>query len=90
MSETIPMSGMILPAGSPLVQFEMRALAHGAKTGKTQLPIKLWVDRTPIKPLGHYFVCGGPVFRISSAVGVKVNNRDEGPCVCKCMGGFIE
>lgn len=68
---------MILPAGSPLVQFEKTQRAHG---GNFPLGLK-WVNRNPIKPTNPGFSCGGPVFRVEG---------DDYTFVCPCMGRFVE
>jgi hypothetical protein len=74
--------GRILPAGSPLVQFEVESEAHGAAKNTRGL---IWVDRTPFSDSGW---CK-PTFRAPSEMdefGERVGNT----FVCLCMGRFVE
>lgn len=82
------MSGLILPAGSPLVQFEVRQFPHGGHS-EEPLPLVLWVDRRPGKKKSGK--CGGPTFRVSLAGEYEVTPKGDGyAAVCLCMGRFIE
>jgi len=83
------MSGLILPAGSPLVQFELTGFPHGGGAN-TDLPVQIIVNRFPTKipcPAGK--PCFEPhleteEYRISAAL------PGHRPVVCLCMGRFIE
>lgn len=75
------MSGMILPAGGPLVQFEHTS------TGDI-----LWIDRRPTKEVDHAFDCDHLIYRVMRFPARKgrefVGIGTHG--VCLCMGRFIE
>lgn len=84
------MSGLILPAGSPLVQFELTHLAHGGK-GAYNLPALIWVDRTPSDPV-QFCPAGRILFDVKHMDGGSIFPVKEGhrAAVCACMGRFAE
>ena len=90
-SETV--SGLILPADSPLVQFEIQRYSDG--TVDDNLPHVVWVDRArPLKPStgGIACNCKGPFYPIRDDGGAGITTPFAGytPSVCTCMGNFIE
>lgn len=82
------MRGRILPAGSPLVQFEVQRSAHDV-TG--DFPFTVWVDPRPRKPMQG---CPQPhAFRVvMSDIGHEITRGPDGlePGCCFCMGRFVE
>jgi hypothetical protein len=81
-------SGAILPAGSPLVQFEVTANAHGGYL--EELPRIIWVDRNPSRSLEmKVFTCGGPGFGVYEPDIIGMDHIVRA-AVCRCMGHFIE
>ena len=77
--------GMIVEAGSPLVQFEIQRAAHG---GTVFEPEVLWINRVPLADaeLTEDWEGCRPVF---TAPGRRGINGIAG-AVCLCMGRFIE
>ncbi len=87
------MTGMILPADSPLVQFEIQRYADGFVDDN--LPCPVWVDaRHPLKPGVGGIACGcsGPFYPIRKFPEGREAKTIEGytPSVCLCMGRFVE
>lgn len=82
-------AGMILPAGSPLVQFEI------ASTGvhPRETPVVIWVVRNPWETQAKDCHCGGTTFAIhkpSLPTKLKPFAKHSVTTVCTCMGSFIE
>lgn len=87
------MSGLIVEAGSPLVQFELISLAHGGEwKGKygSDERVVIVVNRHPLREL----CCAKqPTFAvIEETADYKISAADGSsqPVVCLCMGRFIE
>lgn len=89
-------AGMILPVGSPLVQFEVQR-AHGDEVNPGDvllLPVLVWIDRVSIGACRAK--CGGREFTvpmgianpIREAAGMKPYRTD--PAVCSSQGRFVE
>lgn len=77
-----PLAGMILPAGSPLVQFEVTNEAHG---GAKKTRGIIWVSRIPKKQPW----CAGPAFNAPDETD-QLGERIGLTYVCLCQGRFIE
>lgn len=88
------MSGIVVPAGSPLVQFEVIGAAKDAdeyQLGRAEkaCPFIVWVNRNPVRGEMN---CGCKV-RFSVAdptipAGLDVNRGSVFACLC--MGRFVE
>lgn len=81
--------GLILPAGSPLVQFEI------ASTGiyPRETPVVIWVVRSPWETQAKDCQCGGTTFAIhkpSLPFKLKALAKYSVATVCTCMGRFVE
>jgi hypothetical protein len=88
-------SGLVVPAGSSLAQFEIQRYADGVVA--PPLPVLVWVDAAkPLRSDGTGIACGcqGPFFPIRAMAddGVDFPQTIPGhtPSVCRCMGSFIE
>ncbi len=86
------MSGLVVPAGSPLVQFEVTGWCKGASDGPDDLPFVVWVKREsepmncPVSGRGWRVVETGP----ESITAMTDQDSRLNPGVCLCMGRFVE
>ena len=82
---------MILPAGSPLVQFELTGFPYPHEDGSSEVPLPLiiWVNRVPGERLHR---CGKLAFAVSVNPGLEIVPKGgvDYAAVCFCMGRFIE
>lgn len=82
------MSGMILPAGSPLVQFEVTAHCKSGTGGPDNIPLVVWVHREPETMNCPVY---GQGWRVASIEGAEMTYATHlAPGVCLCMGNFLE
>lgn len=91
----VRMSGLILPAGSPLVQFEVQRLHEGDPPSAAKvLPFIVWANRNASRACryecdGREFVVPMEIANpIREAVGLKPYKVD--PAVCSSTGRFVE
>lgn len=93
-------AGMILPAGSPLVQFEVTQPHDGYSQSEAAvikangLPRVIWVNRNGHKVGDTSFGCpvctpGSGRLVFAAPMSNDVNGH-AGPHVCLCMGRFVE
>lgn len=85
--------GLILPAGSPLVQFEIKRPPNGQpNNAQLPLPAVIWVIRMPEERTDFVCKCSSVVWRVSrKGLPKEYMAKYTGvECVCRCMGGFIE
>lgn len=94
------MNGLIVPAGSPLRQFEVQQIPFPCKKADAILPWVMWV--TPQIPKASYLACvkcktvhrvrDEDAIEFCEAVGLPY--QKPGPAyhiyVCDCLGRFIE
>ncbi len=87
-------AGLIVEAGSPLVQFEVVRPNRGqiARGVKCRTPFVVWVNRNPEPLIDPNFTCDcqGPLFRVLPETLPFTVRASPHTCVCLCMGGFIE
>lgn len=90
------MSGLILPAGSPLVQFEVQRPSRVALMQKppgVEFPFLVWVNRAPQPrdPRRYPCDCGSHVWSVDRKTLPRKGEMNRAhPSVCLCMGRFIE
>lgn len=89
------MSGLILPANSPLVQFRVDRPHKDNPESEIQLPSLIWIDRSRAVPCRRK--CGEmsyPIPREIANRGVKEGGGDWSysgdPTICPHQGVFIE
>lgn len=89
-----PLQGRILPAGSPLVQFEVQRGHKGKPDPEITLPVVVWVDRN--RPFVCLF-CGETAYYIPNQSATEAIAKGGGdfvytrdPIVCPHQGRFVE
>lgn len=89
-------AGMILPAGSPLVQFEVHRQHAGSlkPVHGFKFPSLVWVDRSHARPC-DFIGCQGRVFSIPSDIAKRASIEAGGTerpklGVCESQGNFVE